>query len=308
MNLEDQGKKVETEWYNHPTIVTNCIIGLIAVIIILSQSYAVNHHLSTSDIFISIFNHNSIYLLSLVYFVFLKFSFGKKYFNYLNVFLILLYFLIMVTSLLTVFQSFSLTTLLSFAIHIILFVYLFHTFFRGTRVWKEFNLQQSPFNEISNDGYFYSVMILSIIFLAVNLISAVTFDGVILSLLDCFYVILFSRYVYLYRVFMDRKEKVGQRENLFDVEKVVDTMHDVGKKVENFVEDVHLDQAIDNVTEMVSDLKEEVVSQLSKKDTQGIKKKKVESQKKGNVDKKERKNVSSKAIKSIKKDQDKGGE
>ena len=75
-------EKEKLEWYNDPSIVTNVILGLILLIIILSQSFAINNNMSTTDILSSILNHNSIYLLALVYFMSLKFSAGRKYFDF----------------------------------------------------------------------------------------------------------------------------------------------------------------------------------------------------------------------------------
>lgn len=205
--MKAESKKLDGNWYNNASIIINVMIGLIFLIIILSQSFAVNHNLSTNDIFRSLLNHNSFYLIILVYFIFLKTKFGKKYFNFLNLFLILLYTITSVTSLLTIFQSFSLISLLSFSLHIILLVYMFHTFLMDTRIWKDFKLEQSPFNDVLNDNYFYSIVILSIIFLTVNLIEASTFDSAILAILDCVYSILISRYIYLYREYLKNKGK-----------------------------------------------------------------------------------------------------
>ena len=80
-------EKEKLEWYNDPSIVTNVILGLILLIIILSQSFAINNNMSTTDILSSILNHNSIYLLALVYFMSLKFSAGRKYLDFFNLFL-----------------------------------------------------------------------------------------------------------------------------------------------------------------------------------------------------------------------------
>lgn len=44
MNLDE--KKVELEWYDNPSIVTNLLIVVISLIIIFSQSFAVNSNMS----------------------------------------------------------------------------------------------------------------------------------------------------------------------------------------------------------------------------------------------------------------------
>ena len=87
--MELEKKQVAVEWYDNPGIITNIIIALIAIIIILSQSFAINNNLSTQAILSSIINHNSVYLIVLVYFVALKTRVGKRYFDFLNVFLVL---------------------------------------------------------------------------------------------------------------------------------------------------------------------------------------------------------------------------
>lgn len=207
--METENKKLDNSWYNNASIIINIIIGLISLIIILSQSFAINHNLSTNDIFRSLLNHNSVYLIMLVYFISLKTKFGKRNFNFLNLFLILLYTITTIASLLTIFQSFSLISLLSFSLHIILLVYMFHTLLLDTRIWKGAKLELSPFNDISNDGYFYSIIIISVILLMVNLIEASTFDSAILAMLDCLYYILISRYIYLYKSFLESKNIKG---------------------------------------------------------------------------------------------------
>lgn len=252
--MELEKNKTEIEWYDNPGIVTNVIIALIAVIIILSQSFAINNNLSTQEILRSIINHNSVYLIVLVYFVALKTKIGKRYFDFLNVFLILLYFITGVTSILTVFQSFSLETLISCAMHLVLFIYLFHTFFRRTRVWREFHLTKSPFNEIKNDAYFYSITVLVVLLLAIDLIATTTFDGTVLALFDAIYMVLFARYVYLYGCFLDNKEK-----------KINPTtsIEEIKEKVEEVKE--RLDDVVDDIQDKVEGVVKEVVEDDSKK-------------------------------------------
>ena len=88
-------KEIRTlEWYNNPNIITTAIIWILVIMIIISESFAVNNNLSTSDILRNLLNHNSIYLIGLIYFIPLKTKSGKKYFNYLNLFLILIYFIL----------------------------------------------------------------------------------------------------------------------------------------------------------------------------------------------------------------------
>lgn len=255
--MELEKKRTEIEWYDNPLIVTNIIIGLIAIIIILSQSFAINNNLSTQAILRSIINHNSIYLIVLVYFVALKTNIGKKYFDFLNIFLIILYFLTAITSVLTLFQSFSLESLIGCLLQIVLFVYLFHTLLRRTRVWKDFHLKKSPFNEIKNDSYFYIVMILAIILLAIDLIATTTFDGTVLALLDAIYIILFARYVYLYGCFLDNKEK--KINTTTSVEEIKEKVELVKDKLDEVVDDIQdtVEESINTIVEKVDDIKKD---------------------------------------------------
>lgn len=254
--MENEKSGVRIAWYDNPGIITNIIIGLIAVIILLSQSFAINNNLSTHEILSSIINHNSVYLIVLVYFVALKTNVGKRYFDFLNIFLVLLYFITGITSFLTIFQSFSLEALVACALHLTLFVYLFHTLFRRTRVWKEFHLNKSPFNEIKNDAYFYAISVLTIFLLALDLIVTTTPDGAILSILDASYMLAFARYVFLYGCFADNKErKINPTTSM---EEVREALNDLGEKVGDVVDNVAdiVEDTVDQVEKKINDVVE----------------------------------------------------
>ena len=75
----------EKEWYDNPDLITTMLIGVIILSIILSQSFAIRNHLDTGTILRSILNHNSLYLLALVYFIFIKTKIEKRYFHFLNI-------------------------------------------------------------------------------------------------------------------------------------------------------------------------------------------------------------------------------
>lgn len=204
MNLEE--KKNNIEWYDNPSIITWLIILIISIIILSSQSFSINSNINALRMFQDILNHNITYMIVLVYFIFLKTKFGRKYFDYINLGMIVVFFIIFVTSILTVFQSFNLTTLLSLGIHTLMLIYFFHIFMRGTRFWKDFSLSKSPFNELSNEWFFYAIVVIEVVLFAVNLISTATFNGTVLATFDCIYIILFARYIYLYGVYLDNKK------------------------------------------------------------------------------------------------------
>lgn len=232
MNLEE--KKDSELWYDNPSIVTWLIILIISIIILSSQSFSINSNVDALRMFQDVLNHNITYMIALVYFVSLKTKFGKKYFDYINLVMIVVFFILFVTSILTVFQSFNLATLLSLAIHTLLVVYFFHVFMRGTRFWKEFSLEKSPFNELSNEWFFWALVIIEVVLFSVNLITTATFNGTVLATFDCIYIILFSRYIYLYGVYLDSKKINAKNTGNFNEykEKINEVVSDLGKKSE----------------------------------------------------------------------------
>ncbi len=205
-------KTNERIWYDNPNLLTSILIGLIAVILILSQSFAVKNNLAVTDILGSLLNYNSIYILTLVYFVALKIKIGKKYFDFLNILLILVYFLISVASLFTVFQSFGISSLISCVLNIVLLFYLTYTFTKETKFYKDLKLDQIPFDEVAQEWYFYAISVLAIILFVADLIVVENMQAVILATLNCVYSILFARYIYLYNNHLERKKKKEVKE------------------------------------------------------------------------------------------------
>ncbi len=245
--------KNEVEGFDNPNLITSFIIGLIMIIVLLSQSFAIKNNLSPVSMLGSILNHNIMYLLVSIYFIALKTKTGKKYFDFLNLFLIVLYLLSAVTSLLTVFQSFGLASLLNLMIDILILIYLFHTLLRSSRLWVGAGLEKSPFNEISNNWYFSTILVLDVSLLAVDLISSTSLDGVVLSLLDTLYIILFVRYIYLYGEFLNSKYIAVNNEGNFD-----DIKEKIEKTANDFVEEHKLDEKYDSIKEKVSDFSDNV--------------------------------------------------
>ena len=315
----------DIKWYESGNAITSIIIGIIIVTIVCSQSFAVVGKNSSLSIFSSVINHNSIYLLVLIYFVVLKTKWGKRYFNYLNVFLIIIYFLATITSLLTVIQSFSLNTILAFLVNLVLTVYLFHTMFRDTLVWKELKLGNSPFNELTNDSYYYTLFVLVVISLVVNLISTVVVSGLFISILDALYILLLGRYIFLYREYLDynkidsnNKGNFNEiRENISnDLKEVRDTFEDVGdtiiSKTNELLDKTDIDEkVIDTAKKIKNTTKEKINEALDKTD---IDEKVVEATKKvkstikgktTEVDKKSNEKTNTKVKKSNSKGEDK---
>ena len=198
--MEDKRGK---EWYDNSNIITTIAIAILTLTIVLSQSYAVKNNLSTNDILRNLLNHNTLYIIGLMYFIPLKTKTGKKYFNYLNLFLIIIYLIFTVTSFLSILRSFGLTSLISLGINIVFLIYMSHVFLKKTRFWKEFKLEKSPFNEFKNENYYYVQIILAILLLIIDLINSTNIDGVVLSLVGMIYTIILARYIYIYEVHLE---------------------------------------------------------------------------------------------------------
>ena len=208
----------EKDWFDSPRMVTYVIIGLLIVLIILSQSFAINSQLGTSDIIRSILNHNSIYVLTLIYFVMLHFKVGKKYFDHLNVIMLVFFGLITLASMFTVFQSFGLASLLQLGINILFTIYFLYAFISNTVIGKELHLSTSVIVELKNEQYFYLITTLLVVHLVVALINSTSFESIVISLLEVLFYFLFARYISLYKEYDDmkvsssKKKKIKQEE------------------------------------------------------------------------------------------------
>ena len=302
--------KHNLKWYDNAKTITSLIIVTIILIFICSQSIAVGVN-NSFKIFSSVINHNTSYLLILIYFISIRTKFGKRYFNYFNLFLIFIYFILSVTSFLTIIQSFSFNTIIEFVLNIVILIYLFHTMFRDTRIWKEYKLGDSPFNEVPNDYFFSTILILITISLIINLVSTVVLSGLIISILDAIYVGLLSRYIFLYREYLDQNKldinnkgnfdsiKYEVSQNIDEFKKNLDDFKDnIKEKTDDIIEKYDLDEKIDNTKDklveassIIKEKTEEVIDKtdLNKKKS-NIKKNNSVNNKKEKVEKK--KNIS----------------
>lgn len=262
--------KHNLKWYDNAKTITSLIIVTIILIFICSQSIAVGVN-NSFKIFSSVINHNTSYLLILIYFISIRTKFGKRYFNYFNLFLIFIYFILSVTSFLTIIQSFSFNTIIEFVLNIVILIYLFHTMFRDTRIWKEYKLGDSPFNEISNDYFFSTILILITISLIINLVSTVVLSGLIISILDAIYIGLLSRYIFLYREYLDQNKLDINNKGNFDsikseVSQNIDDFKDnIKEKTDDIIEKYDLDEKIDNTKDKLVE-----ASSIIKKKTEEV--------------------------------------
>ena len=205
-------KSKEKDFFDSPSMITYILIGLLVVLIILSQSFAIRSHMEAGDIFRSIVNHNSIYLISLIYFILIRVKFGKKYFDYLNVIMFVFYLLTTFASLFTIFQSFGFDSILSLTFNVLFTLYFGYSFFTSTVIGKDLKLSDSPLAEINNGQYYYLLIGIIAISLIVSLVSVNSFEDVVVYLLEAIYQFMFVRYIYLYKEYIERKELEASKE------------------------------------------------------------------------------------------------
>lgn len=260
--MKKQEKNIE--WYNNPNFIIWLVIGIISLIILSSQSFTSIGNVSPIKMVQNILNHNITYMIVLVYFISLKTKFGKKYFDYSNILMILFFTITFVTSILTIFQSFSLVSILTLFNNFLILIYFFHTFLRGTRFWREFKLNKSPFNELTNDWYFNAIMVVEITLYAVSLISMTTVDGTFLATFDCIYIILLTRYVYLYGEYLNSIKKNSNNCGNFDEyrEKILDVKEEIVEKTDKLINEFDLDKSVEKVTEMIEDTVDNVKEKI----------------------------------------------
>lgn len=199
-------EKAKTSWFDNPDLLVNVILLLSIAIVLLSQAMAVNSDVNGFLMIRNLFNHNFTYIAAIVYFALLKTKMGRRNFNISTVIYIVLYVLNTVASIFTIFQSFTLPSIISFVLNFLILGYMCYAFLPDTRLWKDLNFNKLPFEEIKNDWYYYVVCIVSLVLLLVNLIYSVDFNGVVTTLLDTCFIILFGRYIYLYRKYLEDDE------------------------------------------------------------------------------------------------------
>lgn len=219
-------KSKEKDFFDSPSMITYILIGLLVVLIILSQSFAIQSHMAAGDIFRSIINHNSIYLVSLIYFILIRVKFGKKYFDYLNVVMFVFYLLTTFASLFTIFQSFGFDSILNLAFNVLITLYFGYSFFTSTVIGKDLRLSDSPLAEINNGQYYYLLIGIIAISLIVSLVSVNSFEDVVVYLLEAIYQFMFVRYIYLYKEYIERKELEAFKEKEKKEEKVEEVNED----------------------------------------------------------------------------------
>ena len=136
------------------------------------------------------------------------------------------YLLTTFASLFTIFQSFGFDSILNLSFNVLVTLYFGYSFFTNTVVGRDLKLSNSPLAEIKNDQYYYLLMGIIGVSLIVSLISASSFENVVVYLLEAIYKFLFIRYIYLYKEYIDHKEveseskrEVKDKDNKDDLKK-----------------------------------------------------------------------------------------
>lgn len=197
----------EKEWYDDENLITSMLIGLLILIIILSQSFAIRNQLGLGFMVRSLLNYNSIYLIFLTYFILIKTKFGKRNFNICNVFLIIIQILVTLASLFNIFQGFHLTTIANFILNISLSCYMVNSLLKDTSLWERLHLDKIPFEKITNIQYFYIVSALAGLSLILGIFSSFSFDTVVLSLLEAMLMVGIARYLYLWTNYQEKRKQ-----------------------------------------------------------------------------------------------------
>ena len=229
--MEEKNKKLV--WYDNANVLTNIILVSAIVVIVISQSMAVNSDVNAIVMLRNLLNHNLTYIAALVYFVLLKTKVGRRNFNLINVVYICLYVLNTIASVFTIIQSFSLSSIFALVLNVLVLSYMCTTFLPETRIWNDFGLNKLSLQEIKNDWFFTSIAVVGLLLMLVNLITVVNFYGIILTLFDTIYIILFARYIYLYKKYNDDS-------SLNDVKEDKLISHDENSIVKKVVEDTSL--------------------------------------------------------------------
>ena len=146
---------------------------------------------------------------------------------------ICLYVLNTIASVFTIIQSFSLSSIFALVLNVLVLSYMCTTFLPETRIWNDFGLNKLSLQEIKNDWFFTSITVVGLLLMLVNLITVVNFYGIILTLFDTIYIILFARYIYLYKKYNDDS-------SLNDVKEDKLISHDENSIVKKVVEDTSL--------------------------------------------------------------------
>lgn len=193
----DKGIK-EVAWLNDPNQVTNVLIVGLLIYMLISIIYSYVSDLGLLDLIGNYF----FYIALTVYFLLMKVQFGKKYFSYMNVGILLLLGINVLGSLFNILTTFNFTTTFSLLVDSLLLGYFANSFFA-----KYLN-KVDILKKVNNIKMFY---ILSFILLLLHIALLIKYFTVLpiikigKYIMQLFILLFFTRYIYLYKKYKEMK-------------------------------------------------------------------------------------------------------
>lgn len=183
---------------NSPRQITNAlIIGLLIYMLFsIADNYVSNNGL------LDLIGNSFFYIYLTIYFLLLKTQFGQERFSYMNVILGALLGIHLIGSLFNILTTFNFTMIFNLVVDLLLFIYFISSFFN-----KYLN-KIEWIKGMNNKIIFYILCIVILIFyllLLIKYVSVLPVIKILRYIVELFVLLLFSRYIYLYKKFKEMK-------------------------------------------------------------------------------------------------------
>lgn len=183
---------------NSPRQITNAlIIGLLIYMLFsIADNYVSNNGL------LDLIGNSFFYIYLTIYFLLLKTQFGQERFSYMNVILGALLGIHLIGSLFNILTTFNFTMIFNLVVDLLLFIYFISSFFN-----KYLN-KIEWIKGMNNKIIFYILCIVILIFyllLLIKYVSVLPVLKILRYIVELFVLLLFSRYIYLYKKFKEMK-------------------------------------------------------------------------------------------------------
>ncbi len=183
---------------NSPRQITNAlIIGLLIYMLFsIADNYVSNNGL------LDLIGNSFFYIYLTIYFLLLKTQFGQERFSYMNVILGALLGIHLIGSLFNILTTFNFTMIFNLVVDLLLFIYFISSFF------KKYLNKIEWIKGMNNKIIFYILCIVILIFyllLLIKYVSVLPVLKILRYIVELFVLLLFSRYIYLYKKFKEMK-------------------------------------------------------------------------------------------------------
>ena len=183
---------------NSPRQITNAlIIGLLIYMLFsIADNYVSNNGL------LDLIGNSFFYIYLTIYFLLLKTQFGQERFSYMNVILGALLGIHLIGSLFKILTTFNFTMIFNLVVDLLLFIYFISSFF------KKYLNKIEWIKGMNNKIIFYILCIVILIFyllLLIKYVSVLPVLKILRYIVELFVLLLFSRYIYLYKKFKEMK-------------------------------------------------------------------------------------------------------